>query len=286
MSRAYRPGSAQAAVHKKAKSRGRHSFLWYFFRVLLVLGLAVLGVACFFHFKAGRLRDRCADIVSGLPEEPGPSDNSDAVDELREEFSNPDVIGVLEIPELGYYYPVCQARDNEYYLYHDAYGNWDYNGTIFLDASCSGDFSDQTNVLYGHNMAWGVMFGWMGPHYLQSSQGITGRGFRLHLEDGTLEYSILCATTPESYDEQVYLLDAGEGMEDFYQKLSDRAELWNKDVAHDGNSRTLSLMTCYGTGVYYRFGVTGIENAPGLSGFRKVPEPDAADSAAAEETGN
>lgn len=247
-------------VRQDRQVKKRHGPLWYLVRLVLLVGLLVLGVALFLHFKADHMRRVCKETCDDLPDHPGPSDNSDVIQDLQDQFSNPDVIAVLEIPELGYFYPVCQASDNEYYLYHDAYGNWDYNGTIFLDAACDPKFSDQTNVLYGHNMAGGVMFGWMGPHYLQSAQGILGRGFLLHLEDRTLDYDILCATTPESYDEQVYLLDDGESMDDFYQKLSDRAELWNTDVAHDENSRTVSLMTCYGTGVYYRFGVTGIES--------------------------
>ena len=56
-------------------------------------------------------------------------------------------------------YPVLQGQDDLYYANHDIYGNTSLTGAIYLAANNSGDFSDTYNLIYGHHMADGIMFG-------------------------------------------------------------------------------------------------------------------------------
>ena len=72
----------------------------------------------------------------------------------------PDVRGWLTIPEAGIDYLVLQsnAEDPEYYLRRDYRGNYDINGSLFLQADCIlGESGNLT--IYGHNMNSGAMFG-------------------------------------------------------------------------------------------------------------------------------
>ena len=50
-------------------------------------------------------------------------------------------------------------RDNVYYLDHDAMGNSNVNGALFLDRGISLKQRPYTYIIYGHNMKSGAMFG-------------------------------------------------------------------------------------------------------------------------------
>ena len=56
-------------------------------------------------------------------------------------------------------YPVVQGKDDLYYASHDIYNRVSLTGAIYLAAANSPDFSDSYNVIYGHHMDNGAMFG-------------------------------------------------------------------------------------------------------------------------------
>ena len=69
-----------------------------------------------------------------------------------------DLVGWIYIADSDIDYPVVQGTDNQYYLHRTPDGRRNDLGTIFLDCKCSSDFSDSQNILFGHNMQYG-MFG-------------------------------------------------------------------------------------------------------------------------------
>ena len=79
-----------------------------------------------------------------------PINYSDVITRVREEYNNNDVKGILEIENTDYIVPVLQGRDNDYYLNHDAYGNSNYMGSIYLDYRLDIDSSKKL-LIYGHN---------------------------------------------------------------------------------------------------------------------------------------
>lgn len=82
------------------------------------------------------------------------------LDRLKEE--NPDVVGWIRFDnreEVGIDYPILHGKTNETYLRKDLYGNSHIAGSIFLESLNQGDFSDYYNIIYGHNMTDGSMFG-------------------------------------------------------------------------------------------------------------------------------
>ena len=74
---------------------------------------------------------------------------------LRRE--NRDIIGWLNIGKM--LDEAVLRRDNEYYMTHDARGDKNVNGALFLDASISLNTRPHTLLIYGHNMKSGAMFG-------------------------------------------------------------------------------------------------------------------------------
>ena len=83
-----------------------------------------------------------------------------AVDFRSLQSQYPDVRGWLTIPESGIDYPVLQSspEEPEYYLRRDYRGNYDINGSLFLQADCILGESGKLTI-YGHNMNSGAMFG-------------------------------------------------------------------------------------------------------------------------------
>lgn len=85
---------------------------------------------------------------------------------LRE---NEDVVGYIKISNTVIDYPVVQydgedleEKGNDYYVFGDLYGNYFFDGTIFMDYRnvFEADESKQSEniVLYGHNLLNGAMF--------------------------------------------------------------------------------------------------------------------------------
>lgn len=79
-----------------------------------------------------------------------PIDYGKIISDVREKYNNDDVKGILEIENTDYIVPVMQSNDNDYYLNHDAYGNDNYMGSIYLDYRVSID-SSRKLLIYGHN---------------------------------------------------------------------------------------------------------------------------------------
>lgn len=88
------------------------------------------------------------------------------------------VVGYITIPDTVINYPVMQNLDDsegeEYFLYHDFYGENSNLGSIFLDFRCSFDVvgedkklvrpTSENLIIYGHNMKNESMFGSL-KHY-------------------------------------------------------------------------------------------------------------------------
>ncbi len=57
-------------------------------------------------------------------------------------------------------YPIVQGADNDFYLFHDYYGTYNKNGTLFFDYrnKIFPTAKERNTIIYGHNMASGQMF--------------------------------------------------------------------------------------------------------------------------------
>ncbi len=80
-----------------------------------------------------------------------------ALRKLAEE--NGDLVGWISFEGLDMEYPVMQGEDDEEYLYHTFWGEYNRGGSIFMEAQNTGDWNDFHTIVYGHNMRNGSMFG-------------------------------------------------------------------------------------------------------------------------------
>ena len=69
-----------------------------------------------------------------------------------------DFVGWIYIANSQIDYPVMRAEYNDYYLHRNVNRQYEFKGSIFMDYRSPGDFSEPTNIIYGHNMNAGTMF--------------------------------------------------------------------------------------------------------------------------------
>ena len=152
----------------------KSSYRWL---IWIILAVVLIGVALMHilppyidRWKSARDYDKLAEEYVNDESEPddGKQKKKDwwatdvkvEFDKLKAE--NPDVIGWIRFDnqdELGINYPILYSGDNEKYLRTDLYGNSHIAGCIFLEGLNKSDFSDYYNIIYGHNMNDGSMFG-------------------------------------------------------------------------------------------------------------------------------
>ena len=70
-----------------------------------------------------------------------------------------DYRGWLTLYDTNIDYPVFQGDDDLFYANHDYHGNASLTGEIYMAAASDPDFADSYNLLYGHHMDNGAMFG-------------------------------------------------------------------------------------------------------------------------------
>lgn len=231
-------------------------FLLTFMYLFLMIGLIIIGYRLFLHLKDAQLQKKVYDVSADfdLPVDTADID-SDFIDKLREVFSNPDIIAYIVVPDAGIEYPVLQGETNDTYLRHDVHGNYTIYGSIFLDSICSPDFTDRTSLIYGHHMLDKTMFGGLEDAF---SNGVEGKYFMIYTRDKALRYDLLCSTRTEAYGVNPYLGEAGYSVNDFVDGLRSRSIKWSESTSYSDTSKFVSLMTCWGDGKTYRYGVTGV----------------------------
>ena len=159
--------SSSNKKNKKKRKRGRAwTVVFWIALVILILALLALGIIGYSYWQGRQTYDEVAEAAFEAPDDA----ESTPLDEFVVDWDalsaiNPDIVGWIYIPDTVVNYPIVQGDDNEYYLEHDFYGQegWAARfGSIFLAAENEADFSDECNLIYGHHMADGSMFGLIG----------------------------------------------------------------------------------------------------------------------------
>ena len=61
---------------------------------------------------------------------------------------NSDLVAIMYIPNTDIYLPIVQTANNEYYLKHNFYKNYDEQGSIYMDAKASADFGSKNIYIW------------------------------------------------------------------------------------------------------------------------------------------
>lgn len=157
---------------------------------------------------------------------------------------NPDVRGWLTIDDTHIDYPVVQGKDDMEYVNKDVYGEYSLSGSIFLSSMNSPDFSDTYNVVFGHHMDNGAMFGdiynFMSEDYFGSHK--TGT---LYLRGATYHISVFALLDTDAYD-MIYNIEGinDSGTSELIDHLSEKSICY-RDIGLKSTDKILAMSTCY-----------------------------------------
>lgn len=161
---------------------------------------------------------------------------------------NPDIRGWLKIPDSDIDYPVCQAKDNVYYLSHDFDHDPSPYGCLFLDHRTK--MNDTNRVIHGHNMGSGrnSMFstllyygdpGWYNDHRMISY---------VELDGDSPEYKVFAVFDFDTkllndFDYMQRNFDRKDDFDHWIQYIKER-NIYKNDVEVSENNKILILSTC------------------------------------------
>lgn len=158
----------------------------------------------------------------------------------------PDIKGWIKLGSGEYInYPILQGSDNAYYLDHNAAGEYNGGGAIFMDYRNDMGLEDMNCIIYGHNMRVGTMFGSL-KYFEDTSYYQANKNFDIYIEDKHYRYEVFAVYYTSASDLDTYRYDFANA-DDYFQYLvssrsksiiqTDFRELTTED-------KILTLSTC------------------------------------------
>lgn len=112
----------------------------------------------------------------------------------------------LTVPDTQIDYPVMQGKDNLEYINKDCFGKYSLSGSIFADFQNKSDFTDKYNLLYGHHMDKGLMFGSLDNWYNENFFKKHENGYLL-TKDKVYKIKFIKIFETEATDPKIFSLD-------------------------------------------------------------------------------
>ena len=168
----------------------------------------------------------------------------------------PDYRAWLTVYDTNIDYPVLQGPDDLYYAMHDIYGKNSLTGAIYLAAENTADFTDTYNLIYGHHMDNGAMFGALDKfkdldYFADHQEAI------VVAPSGVYDVTLFAVATTDAYESTFYNVAATKGlhtkMNEVLSFLRSGGEggtgvgtdvLIFDEAAARGASRIVALSTC------------------------------------------
>lgn len=133
------------------------------------------------------------------------ADSSKSIDErfLALQKKNPDIIGWIHVFDTHINYPMLQGKTNQTYINLDPLRKFSLSGSIFLDSYTSKDFSEFSNVIYGHHMDQEKMFGDLDLYAKESYAKAHDKG-NLYYEGAFHGFDVVSFVETNAYDSVIY----------------------------------------------------------------------------------
>ncbi len=210
----------------------------------IVIAIILLIVSITLFFTHSEFEDRIKEIDNTLAAIETKNDSEiKIVEELKTSYKNNEVVGLLEIPNESYKAIVTQAKDNDFYLNHDAYKNKNRNGNPFLDYRVDIN-TDKKILIYGHNsryvdMPFKVLENYYDRDYFENHKYIK---LKTDEKENTYEiFSVYVETSDWSYMKIDFKND--EDWNEHFQKLKNNS-IYETGVSVNKNDQILILQTC------------------------------------------
>lgn len=148
-------------------------------------------------------------------------------------------------------YPVVQGKDDLYYASHDATGTLSLTGAIYLAAGNKADLSDSYNLLYGHHMDNGAMFGSL-DNFKNQSYFDAHQEAAIATKDGTVyDITFFGLVSTDAYENEIYtvgnrrmeILDFLGGNREGDAGIGTKLLVYDEKVAKS-STKIIALSTC------------------------------------------
>lgn len=151
-------------------------------------------------------------------------------------------------------YPVVQGKNDLYYASHDIYKKSSLTGAIYLAADNKPDFSDSYNILYGHHMDNGAMFGDLDK--FEDETFFYDHQTGTLLKDGqSYNFTAFAVFETDAYDFNIYT-PGNRDLPTVMAYIKSLSSIYDEETA-EGTEKILIMSTCKDYVSYGRLLVAG-----------------------------
>ncbi len=226
-----------------AKHRKRSSGGGFVYRLVIVILLCVIAFSLFKVLTLLNKYNEGTKAYKEIAEDVQDKKNALDIDWDKLLKKNEDIKAWIYAKDTVINYPVVRGEDNDYYLHRLLNGEYNFKGTIFIDANCERPFEDFLTIIYGHSMRDGSMFK---PLFKWRDQDFYDKHKKMMIltpdQDYNLEIFACCYTTGDS-DRYVYGITEKEEKTE-YIDWAFANSLIQCDVTVEPDDTIVMLSTC------------------------------------------
>lgn len=135
--------------------------------------------------------------------------------------TNPDIVAWLYMTTPYISQPILMSEDDKFYLTHGPTAEYDRNGSLFIESEWNNpQFDDTINIIYGHRMSDGQMFGNLQASYEDVDLVTDPQYVVIYLKDSSKTYHII-ATIPWDSNHILFYNDFSteSGYDEFFDEV-------------------------------------------------------------------
>ena len=168
--------------------------------VATVISMSIMAFAGYMIYENTSIQ-QTAYGTQNLQYKPQEEGDSVSVADLLDNI--PDAVGWITMDDTHIDYPVVQGQDDLFYASHDVNKDQSLTGAIYMQAKNKGDFSQSYNLLYGHHMDNGAMFGDL-TKYLKSDYFNSHLTGKLTTSSKVYDITVISVIKTDAYEDSVY----------------------------------------------------------------------------------
>lgn len=182
--------------------------------------------------------------------------NQSEIDFAALQQTCPDVVGWIRLEDSAIDYPVVHGKDNDFYLRHLPDGTVNRSGSVMMDQSNTGSFREAVNILHGHHMRSGSMFGRL-VDYRKEEYFQTHPIIRLYTPAGDFDVAVFAAYSVNGYNFGYPTFFEDEAAFNKFIRRAFSATPYETGVEVHFGDRVLMLSTCAYSYIGERYIVLG-----------------------------
>lgn len=189
-------------------------------------------------------------VVSPINQKSDEEIGQETVNKLREYYGNDDIVGKLVIEGSNIDEPILQSTDNSYYLSHNAYGDWQMEGSVYADYRTK--IGDKKVLIFGHSSpGWDVPFNELEEYYNKDYYD-NHKYIKIYSEKGIDIYQIFSVFVETSDFSYMNLKITNDRYKKDLKKYYDNS-LYKTGVTVEGNEDIVILQTCSNNSKYSNY---------------------------------